>query len=216
MVAWPSFWLKLLSRPSMLYVKNYRENEPIDRQLEGSKNTPRYEPPPEKWASFSVGVAKYRNKLSVFVVTAPSVNIFKKRLEKVWTEVFPHLPHWLKSHHPYSLKKCTPFINRPHLYMLPKTLFCVCGFFRPADFLGHAFHYRLVFATVLIYAAYFFPTVQLLGLLDDPRNNYRFFVHKLIWNAADWGSSAVIVIGNMGNFFSTHALNLEIWLCYDF
>ncbi len=42
---------------------------------------------------FSVRVAKYWNKLQATVVTAPSVNIFKKRLEEVWTEVFPHLPH---------------------------------------------------------------------------------------------------------------------------
>ncbi len=41
----------------------------------------------------SVRVVKYWNKLLASVVTAPSVNVFKKRLEKVWTEVFPHLPH---------------------------------------------------------------------------------------------------------------------------
>ncbi len=32
------------------------------------------------------------NKLPASVVTAPSGNIFKTRLEEVWTEVFPHLP----------------------------------------------------------------------------------------------------------------------------
>ncbi len=40
-------------------------------------------------SAFSV---KYWNKLPASVVTTPSVNIFKKRLEKVWTEVVPHLP----------------------------------------------------------------------------------------------------------------------------
>ncbi len=44
-------------------------------------------------SAFSTRVVKYYNKLSASVVTAPSVNVFKKRLEKVWTEVFPHLPH---------------------------------------------------------------------------------------------------------------------------
>ncbi len=44
-------------------------------------------------SAFSVRVVKYWNKLPAFVVTAPSVNVFKKRLEKVWTEVFSHLPH---------------------------------------------------------------------------------------------------------------------------
>ncbi len=50
--------------------------------------------------AFSVRVVKYWNKLPTYVVTAPSVNIFKNRLEKVWTEVFPHLPHWLNTHIP--------------------------------------------------------------------------------------------------------------------
>ncbi len=29
----------------------------------------------------------------ILSVTAPSVNIFKKRLEEACAEVFPHLPH---------------------------------------------------------------------------------------------------------------------------
>ncbi len=45
-------------------------------------------------------IVKYWNKLPASVVTAPSVNVFKKRLEEVWTEVFPHLPHWLNTHPP--------------------------------------------------------------------------------------------------------------------
>ncbi len=44
-------------------------------------------------SAFSVRVVKYWNKLPVSVVTAPSVGVFKKRLEEVCTEVFPHLPH---------------------------------------------------------------------------------------------------------------------------
>ncbi len=52
------------------------------------RGTPtRYEPPPKK------RVVKYWNKLTASVVTAPSVKTFKKRLEKVWTGVCPHLPH---------------------------------------------------------------------------------------------------------------------------
>ncbi len=43
-------------------------------------------------SAFSVRVVEYWNKLPASVVTAP-VNVFKKRLEKFWTEVFPHLPH---------------------------------------------------------------------------------------------------------------------------
>ncbi len=43
--------------------------------------------------AFSVTVVKYWNKPPACVVTAPSVNFFNKRLEEVWTEVFPHLLH---------------------------------------------------------------------------------------------------------------------------
>ncbi len=44
-------------------------------------------------SAFSVRAEKYWNKLPASVATAPSVNVFKKQLETVWTEVFPHLPH---------------------------------------------------------------------------------------------------------------------------
>ncbi len=41
--------------------------------------------------AFSVRVVKYWNQLPSSVVTAPSVNVFKKRLEKVRTGVSPYL-----------------------------------------------------------------------------------------------------------------------------
>ncbi len=44
-------------------------------------------------SAFSVRIVKYWNKFPASVITAPSVNVFRKRLEKVWTEVFSHLPH---------------------------------------------------------------------------------------------------------------------------
>ncbi len=44
-------------------------------------------------SKFSVRVVKYWNKLPASVVTDPSVNGFKKRPEKFYTDVFPHLPH---------------------------------------------------------------------------------------------------------------------------
>ncbi len=56
-------------------------------------------------SAFSLRIAKYWNKLPASVVTAPSVNVFKKRLEEVWTEVFPHPP--LTEH------SCPPFLYRP-------------------------------------------------------------------------------------------------------
>ncbi len=53
-------------------------------------------------SALSVRAAKYWNKLSASVVTAPSEVIFKKMLENVWTEVFPHFPHWLNTQHSFS------------------------------------------------------------------------------------------------------------------
>ncbi len=43
-------------------------------------------------SAFSVRVVKYWNKVTASVVTAPFVNVFKKRLEKFWTEAFPISP----------------------------------------------------------------------------------------------------------------------------
>ncbi len=71
--------------------------------------------------TFSVRVVKYWNKLVAFVVTAPSVNIFKNRLEKVWRE------H--SSTKTTTPSTCIPQINSLHLYTLLKPLFCLCGFF---------------------------------------------------------------------------------------
>ncbi len=48
--------------------------------------------------AFSMRALKYWNTLPAAVVTSPSVNVFKKSLEKVWTELFPHIPHRLNAH----------------------------------------------------------------------------------------------------------------------
>ncbi len=78
--------------------------------------------------AFSVRVVKWWNKLRVSVVKAPSVNVFKKRLEKAWTD-------WLDTHLSISLlppnTTCTPPINSYHLYMLPNSPLYICGSFRP-------------------------------------------------------------------------------------
>ncbi len=60
------------------------------------QGTLRCESLPEGRVSFCVvvlmSVVKYWSKLPATVGTAPSVNIYKKRLEKVCSEVFPHFP----------------------------------------------------------------------------------------------------------------------------
>ncbi len=58
--------------------------------------------------SLPLRVVKYWNKLSASVVTAPLVNIFKKRLEKVWIGIFTDLPHWLNTHFPNLLIPPSP------------------------------------------------------------------------------------------------------------
>ncbi len=91
-------------------------------------------------SAFSVRVVKYWNKLPISVVTAPSVSVFKKRFEKVWTEIFPHLPHWLNTHLPISPPPhtiCTPPINSYHLYVLPNSLLYI----RVVS-LGPFYHYK--------------------------------------------------------------------------
>ncbi len=62
-------------------------------------------------SAFLARVVKYWNKLPASVVTATSVNVFKKRVEQVRTEIFSHLPHWLNAHLPISLRcqKSSPY-----------------------------------------------------------------------------------------------------------
>ncbi len=71
--------------PNMFFLPPARRG--LRAQLQGASHRRR------RGSAFSVRVVKSWNKLPASVVTAPSVNAFKKRLEEVWTEVFPHLPH---------------------------------------------------------------------------------------------------------------------------
>ncbi len=93
--------------------------------------TPVCEPPPKNREDHFVDGCEVLEKAPVSVVTAPSVNIFKKRLEQVWAELFPHIPHWLNTNHPNHLPPPFPtwtlLISSYHLYMLYNSLFCVCG-----------------------------------------------------------------------------------------
>ncbi len=63
-------------------------------------------------SAFSAGVVKYYwNKLPASALTATSFNIFKKRWDKVWTEAFPRLPHWLNAQ---LSKSILPPISHAH------------------------------------------------------------------------------------------------------
>ncbi len=57
-----------------------------------------------------------------------SGNVLKKRLEKVWAEVFPHRPPCLDRHPPPLTP--APKINSYHCFMLPNSMLYICGFFR--------------------------------------------------------------------------------------
>ncbi len=88
---------------------------------------------------FSVRVVKYWNKLPGSVVTAPSVNVFKKGLAKVWTEIFPHLLHWLNTPHtalslnppPTSFPPSHPPWTVIISICYPTPCIIYCAFFRP-------------------------------------------------------------------------------------
>ncbi len=43
-------------------------------------------------SSFSIRVVKYWNRLPIPIVTAPSVNSFKRQLDSVWEELFAEAP----------------------------------------------------------------------------------------------------------------------------
>ncbi len=79
------YWSELIFPPSC---SNRPKRAPLQSFLQSSSHRRK------RGSAFSVRVVKYWNKLPASVVTAPSVNVFKKRLEKVWTEIFPYLPHW--------------------------------------------------------------------------------------------------------------------------
>ncbi len=119
------YWSELVFLPSAL--RGLREHS--YKVLQGASHRR------SRGSSFSTRALKYWNKLPASVVTAPSVNVFKKRSEKVWTEVFPHLLHWQGTNLPIALLSphptCTPPINSYHLYMLTNSLFYMCGLFRP-------------------------------------------------------------------------------------
>ncbi len=76
-------------------------------QTQGASNHRR------RGSAFSVMVGKYWNRLPASVVTAISLSIFKKGLEEVWTEAFPHLPHRLNTHLLISLFPPIPLACHP-------------------------------------------------------------------------------------------------------
>ncbi len=78
---------------------------PLDAALGAPlQGTPRYELRRRRWSAFSARVMKYWNKLPASVVTAPSVNIFKKMLESLDRNLSPSPPMTehspLQSHSP--------------------------------------------------------------------------------------------------------------------
>ncbi len=126
---WPDYRLHdswgLFGYWSELVFPSSRSTRPKRAPHQG---TPRCEPPPKE------RVVKYWNKLPASVVTAPSVTVFKRRLEKVWAKVFLQFPQWLNTLFSISLPPphptCTPPISSSLLYMLPSSLFYIlmCGF----------------------------------------------------------------------------------------
>ncbi len=88
--------IRMLSIPAMLTFSSDPRGHAY-KALQGTSLRRR------RGSPFSVRVVKYWNNPPASIVTAPFVTIFKKRLEKVWTEALPYLPHRLKIHHHNSL-----------------------------------------------------------------------------------------------------------------
>ncbi len=103
---------------------------PPGRRVLGGQpyKVPQVATPPRQWggSAFSVKVGKYWNNLPASVVTVPSVNVFKKTLEQVWTEVFTHLLHWLNTYFPSPSSHLHTTINSYQIY--PKSPICKCAF----------------------------------------------------------------------------------------
>ncbi len=66
-------------------------------------------------SAFSVRVVKYWNKLPASVVTAPSVNVFKKRLEKVGLDISLSPYHPLTEHSSLNYPTPPPIPPAHHL-----------------------------------------------------------------------------------------------------
>ncbi len=64
-----------------MYIRTYFFFFPLDAALEET---------PTKYSKVR-SIVGGENLRAASVVTAPPVNIFQKRLEQVWTEVYPHL-----------------------------------------------------------------------------------------------------------------------------
>ncbi len=87
--------------------------------LSALQRTPRYKPPQKERVSFfselwNIGISSRLPSLQLLLS-----KMFKKRLEKVWTEVFPH---WLKFHLPNCLTPSLP-PNACHPLKAPISIF---------------------------------------------------------------------------------------------
>ncbi len=90
-------------------------------------------------SAFSGRVVIYWNKLPASVVTAPSVNVFKKRLEKVLTEVFPNLPQGLNTHLPFFLPPPPiPPAHQPLTVMISICYPTPCSIYSKFRLISHA------------------------------------------------------------------------------
>ncbi len=72
--------------------------------------------------AFSVRVVKYWNRLPVHLVLSPSVSIFKKQLDRQWSEIFPAAPVLLLC--PFSGMVRHLFCN-PKLVVFPFPLYYI-------------------------------------------------------------------------------------------
>ncbi len=85
--------------------------------------------------AFSVRIVTNWNKLPVSIVPAPSITCFQEKIGESLVRNLSPSPLLTKHSYPHfptpPNPTCTPPINSYHLYMLPNSLFYICGFLRP-------------------------------------------------------------------------------------
>ncbi len=113
-------WVQVVERT---YCFSSHSTWPTRAPLQG---TPRWEPPPKGRAGIFDVVVQYWNKFPASVVTAPFVNVFKKRFEKVLTEVidwtlispFTYPPPIPPANHPLALINCICYPTPCSIYLV--------------------------------------------------------------------------------------------------
>ncbi len=100
--------------------------------------------------AFSARVVKYRNRLPARLVLSPSESIFKKQLDRQWSEIFPVVPVLIL----FSFVDIFLYTVTPEYLRFPFPKSCLCGYHWPlCPFLLVSFSFNILpecFSEVII------------------------------------------------------------------